>query len=227
MGIIMQTLILNNYFIPETYRWDEGKQIWKYKNDKQVNQIKIDKLYQKIYDKLQDKNNLLTEKLIKKEITINKWKSEFYKNIKFAEINTFLLKTGGAENISNKDIKVLNNNLKKKFSYFNKFVQDIKNGVSEKELKYRAGRYNKSIGSALSSGNLLNKKKTGFNYAYRILGASEHCRDCIFYFSLGVVPIDEFTPIRTNCICQEKCKCSELFFVSLEDAIKSHSNVLI
>jgi hypothetical protein len=82
-------------------------------------------------------------------------------------------------------------------------------------------RYNESIRSALSSGNLLNKQKTGHTYAYRILGASEHCSDCINYASLGVQPIDEFIPPSTNCICQERCRCTGLFFTSLQDAMQS------
>jgi hypothetical protein len=217
----MYSFLISNYLIPDTYIWDKKTKKWQYKNGREVSKNNIDKLYSKIYQTLETKNKQLIDKLVNKEITLNQWKAQFFSNLKLAEINVFLLTIGGAENLVNKDTKILNNNVKKKFTYFSKFVNDIKKGVSEKELRYRSERYNKSVESAISSGNLLNKKRTGFNFAYRRLGIAEHCKDCIYYNSLGVVGIDEFTPIKTNCICQERCKCSEYFFSTLEDAVKS------
>ncbi len=222
MGVVM--LVLNAFHLPSSYIWDKKEQVYKYKSGELVPKTRIDKLFQSNLELLKKRNSKLLNDLYSKELSFDNWRKETFINIKYAEINTFLLKTGGPENISKKDIKILNGNLKKKFEYFSKFTQDIKNGISKVELEYRLKRYNESVYSALSTGDLLNKIKTGNKFAYRILGAAEHCNDCINYASLGVVPIEQFIPVKTNCVCQERCKCTGLFFESLLDATQSFNN---
>lgn len=211
--------------IPDSYIWNKKEQKYFYSNGKEVPKTRIDKLFTDILDKLKEKNNKLTQDLIDKKISISQWKQQFFNNLKYAEINTFLINVGGAENILKKEIKILNRNLKKKYQYFNKFNEDIKSGISEAQLKYRSNRYNESISSAKSNGDLINKFKLGYTHAYRLLGQAEHCADCINYFNQGVVSLNKFTPIKTNCICQERCKCTAYFFKSLEDAVKSFNNL--
>jgi hypothetical protein len=95
-------------------------------------------------------------------------------------------------------------------------AQDIANGrLSLAEIRNRLSLY-------AESGKLTYYETEGAKnekpLVKRVLGAAEHCQECLDYASMGIRPKGELPYPTERCSCKMRCKCSMLY-LSLEEAI--------
>ncbi len=94
-------------------------------------------------------------------------------------------------------------------------TQDIIDGkVTEKQLLNRLKMY-----SDMGKVSYWEQREyLGGEYAQRILGAAEHCADCVAYSRMGIKKSSEVPLPTQRCECGSQCKCS-ILFMSLSEAI--------
>lgn len=103
------------------------------------------------------------------------------------------------------------------------FVQMEAQQVTPKQFRARLDRYIQDVaqGEAIANHALTIRDKP---FAYRALGASEHCPSCIRYAERGVTASSDLPPPRIACECTSNCRCTIFYFGTFEEAIKHATN---
>lgn len=99
--------------------------------------------------------------------------------------------------------------IKSQYEYLDGFANDIKSSPLtwlSGRLNARANLYRNSVYSSYENTNRNEAAADGYNLERRILGASDHCSDCLDYASVGWQPIGTLPPIGDS-ICMSNCKC--------------------
>jgi hypothetical protein len=100
------------------------------------------------------------------------------------------------------------------------FIQVENGSVSNKQFKARLNRYLQDIDQGEAIANHALEIQNGKNYAFRILGDTEHCPSCERYFAMGVAASNLLPPPKIACECTSRCKCTIFYFETLEEALK-------
>lgn len=82
-------------------------------------------------------------------------------------------------------------------------------GLTAAQIAARSALYSNhaqvSYWSALDAG----QKQRGFTQERRVLGAAEHCPDCVGYAAQGWVPIGTLPAPGDGSVCRANCKCTK------------------
>jgi len=125
-----------------------------------------------------------------------------------ASIGTLTM--GGVYNVSQNDLKQIENILQGQFGYFQGLVDDIISGRQKLDgsLMRRLDMYgNAGWGTFIGLMGYMAVTYGGKTQERRILGAADHCRDCLDWARVGWQPIGTLPPIGAS-VCKTNCHCA-------------------
>lgn len=100
--------------------------------------------------------------------------------------------------------------LRREFSYLNRFANELDNipvnAVLTDEFVRRAGSYANAGYSTYQSGVRAREIRFGGRQERNVLGAADHCEECLEMTARGWVPAGTLTPIGSR-ICNSGCRC--------------------
>lgn len=162
------------------------------------------------------------------EIGVYKDAGELLKRI---HISQAIIEAGGIDRLTNSDLGSIGNILKKQFyagktsdgkpfglKHFFKEVE-LNPEYSEAKIEQRLKMY--ALSGEISK-NIIKQNRAaseGKTYMKRILGAAEHCEDCIRYASLNWQPFGTLPLPKVLCRCGVNCKCSVVYSDTPNDDI--------
>lgn len=170
----------------------------------------------------------LADDLADGQIDLAKFQTQAADLIKKIHVGQTILAADGHENVTAEDWLTVGRELKRQFlggvdprtddRFGLKYlIQDIQTGtVSRARLKQRLRLYAQS-GKKTYWG--VRRSKSGDRFGYRVLGAAEHCPECLAYAAEPPKPVESLVLPTERCRCMNQCKCSIRFFKTLEGAI--------
>jgi hypothetical protein len=168
--------------------------------------------------KIEEKRKLLTtysSRISKQEIGVFGDVAQTLKDLHILQAARFK----GFENITQSDLGIIGNQLKKQYyagideetgkkfgiKYLIKDAPDLSIAQIENRLRMYADS-TKIASSLLEARRAI---ETGLTSSRRILGATDaHCKSCLFYASMGFQPIGVLPVPKTACECGSQCLCS-------------------
>lgn len=209
-------LVLTPRILSEIY-YDESTKRYRWRDTKKF--VARDVVNQLVDRRLSEEKTKLTgyaSRIQRGEIGVY---SDVAKTLKNVHLLEAIKAKKGFENITNSDLGVIGNNLKKQY-YLGKDEQTGKNfgikylieeapTISVKQLENRLRMYGESAkltGYTLSQSDALMSGKTAVR---RILGLTDfHCPECLSYAAMGYQPIGTLPLPKTKCTCRANCLCS-------------------
>jgi hypothetical protein len=154
---------------------------------------------------------MIGDRLLSGKISLQDWQLQTAGILKIIHSQTFLLGVGGQKNIAFDDYLILARKLKEQYKYFRNFAIACKQGISPLQFRNRLGQYLKATKGTYYLGFREAARRSGATHGYRILGDTEHCKECLQYASLGNTPIDEIVLPTEKCSCMIECQCNVVF----------------
>lgn len=151
----------------------------------------------------------LTARFRAGEITAVEWQTESMAVIKQATIAAALAGYGGRQNMSSEKWGYVGYRVKEQFVYFRKFAEDMLSGRQRwnGRADARARLYGQSARQTYTDIRRREAATSGHIYERNILGAAEHCNQCVGETSRGWVPIGMLVPPGRR-TCRGNCRCS-------------------
>ena len=151
----------------------------------------------------------LAQSLVNGEIALSDWQMQSAALLKALHVAMGLAANGGLANTSAADLGYIASQIKQQYSYLNKMALQIRKGeqpldgtlVSRAALYTQAGReiYENVVGRAAANAGCTQEKS--------VLGAADHCQDCVGEAAKGWQPIGSLIPIGQR-QCLGNCHCS-------------------
>lgn len=151
----------------------------------------------------------LNNKLVKGEISLRRWQSDFAQNLKSLHIRQAIVTKGGVDRMTDADFLRVGRSLKTEYRYLKDFAKDIKAGkLSEAQIKARSKLYLENSRGQIHRFEEVAAKKKGYQFMRRFLGRTDrHCTDCLSYAALGIQRIGTIPLPTEDCACRARCKC--------------------
>jgi hypothetical protein len=123
-----------------------------------------------------------------------------------AFVALYLFGRGGEGEMGDDDWKELSRLLTEQDKFFDDFALELI-GMSDAELANRLGMYASSGQQAFWTATGMAMTEKGMKQERRVLGAAEHCVDCVAYEAEGWKPVGYFPPPGIGSICMYNCHC--------------------
>lgn len=157
----------------------------------------------------------LAEQLIAGDITHASFRYEMGKAIKSQQTQAAIIGSGGQANMTDNHRRLLDRSIKDQLGYLDGFHRDIRKALNAgnklpARMVSRAGSYADAASATAEQSRRQSMAEEAATetpdlWEVRILGAAEHCNDCVrFAFKPG--PIGSLPPIGDS-ECGNKCKC--------------------
>lgn len=150
----------------------------------------------------------LAQNLVDGSLSLADWQMKSAALLKNLHVAMGLAATGGLEATSASDLGYIASQIKKQYSYLNKMALEIRKGeqaldgtlVARAALYTQAGReiYEAVVARAAKDGGATQERS--------ILGAADHCNDCVGEAAKGWVDIGTLIPIGQR-QCLSNCRC--------------------
>jgi hypothetical protein len=171
------------------------------------------------------------ELLLKGSISLGTWQEATAKSLKTLYLHQMVLARGGLQQTTASDYLATGRLLKDQYVYLRGLAIDLQRGYSINEkgdrvpmtvgrFRQRLALYSKSGRVAFEEGKKRNATEQGGGYMRRFLGIAEHCSDCLRYAALGIQPIGALPLPGVACKCRSNCRCSVVYYQTLEDQIE-------
>jgi hypothetical protein len=151
----------------------------------------------------------LAQSLVDGNLALSDWQMQSATLLKALHVAMGLAAIGGLALASASALGYIASQIKKQYGYLNKMAQEIRNGeqaldgtlVSRSALYTQAGRelYENVVGKMAADGGATQEKS--------VLGAADHCGDCVGEAAKGWSPIGTLIPIGQR-QCLANCHCS-------------------
>lgn len=154
---------------------------------------------------------LLTSMFLDGSMTVDKWQEKFARELKNGIIANYLVGRGVA--LDARDYDNLGRFIGEQFAMFDRMAKDIAAGrLTQPEIMARVKKYAIAAAIAYWLGRDTTAAQSGFVAEQRFLNPAEHCPDCVYYASLGAVPIGTTPPIGRGSICGSNCACNKVYY---------------
>ena len=159
----------------------------------------------------------ISRQLQRGEISAQEWYDGMRGRMKTIHTLDAAIAKGGWQQMTQADWGAVGAVTKRQYQYLNNFVEEILSGKQALDGRFlvRAGMY---ANAARRTGEDLKRREAagrGYDLERRVLGPTEHCRDCLEYAGRGWQPVGSLPPIGDS-ICKVNCRCV-FEFARLED----------
>lgn len=214
--------------LPETIYWDAKAKRYRYKGGDPGQPIKgtfvkrseVLALQRQRLQDLKDSLPSFAEKVARQQIGVQREVADVVKQIHILEATLY---KGGFDKLTERDLGIIGAELKKQYYSgrdelsgkpygLKQLVADAPNNTIQ-QLRNRLTMFGESGQISKNRVEIAEKKAQGLTQKYRILNPADHCSECIYYASIGVVDInDDSVPLpKTRCTCRVNCKCSIVY----------------
>jgi hypothetical protein len=152
-----------------------------------------------------------TDRFIDGKYSIEQWQEKMTQHLRDAWRDTAVAGRGGKKHMTYSDYGKLGSRLRQEYRYLRNFAQGIKDGkYTEAQIRAIADQYADGPRTAYFDGKTAAMRDdAGMTEERRILGASEHCENCIAYAAMGWQPIGTLPEPGTQCLGRHRCKCTK------------------
>lgn len=156
----------------------------------------------------------LAERVVGGTLAPTDWRAVMQNELKGEYIRQYLTGIGGREQMTKSDWGKVGAMLKEQYKYLNGFAKDVaEKNLTPEQVAMRAGMYFNSAREAFEKANAKVQKAQQRDEVAWMLGASEHCEDCLAFAALGWQPVDSdpfggAVPGSGDTRCLTNCQCS-------------------
>lgn len=157
------------------------------------------------------------------ELSLAEWQLQMAQAVRALHVVTGAVANGGIANMSPADWQFVGSQVKKQLGYLQGFADDIMSGrqlVQSGSLTARAKLYAQAARGTYSQVERRREKFAGQIEERRVLGAADHCPDCVTLANQGWQPIGTLPAIGQDTICLANCRC-EFDYQSTESLVRS------
>lgn len=197
------------------FLWDAKSQRYRYADTKRfLSREAMLSLSRRQIDATQNDIGVIAQLLIDRKISLATWQEQTAYTLKLLHLRQSILARGGVDQMKSGDYLEVARTLKSEYGYLRQLAQDVRDGkLTAAQFKARVGMYAAKSRVSFDKGEQSIKKKIGYQFMRRYLGATDkHCSDCIYYFSLGLQVIGGLPLPTEACQCRSRCKCSVRYF---------------
>lgn len=151
----------------------------------------------------------LGRQLITGEITAARWSIEMGRIIEQVNFAGGAAARGGWGQLTGSDTAFIRDRIGSQLDFLSGFYDDVISGKQKMTGQFlrRARMYGDSGRGAYEDMRRLAFAQFGYTEERRILGAADHCPDCLEYAGLGWQPAGTLPPIGDS-ICRTNCRCT-------------------
>jgi len=144
-------------------------------------------------------------------ITLAEWQLEMAKQIKLVHTTAAAGAQGGWLQMSQADWGYTGNLLKNQYGFLDNFAAEVASGQQPLNGRFvrRAGMYGDAGRGSYESMRGRLHRDAGFTEAQRVLGAADHCVDCVDWAGVWK-NLAEIEPIGSS-VCRSNCACSIIY----------------
>ncbi len=171
-------------------------------------------------NQLMDKLPSYAERVYKQEIGVQRELADVIKQIHILEV---VIYKNGFDKVTPSELGIIGAELKKQYysgiSELDGQPYGLKNLIetakqnSIPQIQNRLRMFGQSGGISKNKVEIADKKAQGYTEKYRLLHPGENCPECLYYASLGRVPIDDdVVPLpKQRCSCRTNCRCDIIY----------------
>jgi hypothetical protein len=149
----------------------------------------------------------LANQLRKGEITLDEWSEAMRTEIKAQQLAAAAVARGGMEQMTQEDFGRVGGQIANQYRYLNNFQGEIADGLPlDGRFINRVELYSEASRTTFESTKRDVEEETGATEESNVLGAADHCDECIELTAAGWVEIGSMSPPGRR-ICGNKCKC--------------------
>lgn len=156
----------------------------------------------------------IATELVEGKISPEQFRARMAAELRQLHIGAAILGAGGILNLSEHHMTLVDRRIREQMAYLDRFVTDIQDRIARgvplgnRDIG-RAGQYAASGNVMFSQAQrqFMRNETGGNGLERRVLGAAEHCDDCLAYAAEGWVPVGTLPPIGDS-ICGNNCQCS-------------------
>lgn len=144
------------------------------------------------------------------ELGLSEWQVQTAQAIKALHVATAVAANGGFNNMSPADWGYVGSAVKKQYAFLQGFADDIASGkqlVQSGSLLARTKLYAQAARGTYTQMERRREKFAGQTEERRVLGAADHCPDCVALANKGWQPIGTLPAIGQDSICLANCHC--------------------
>ena len=190
------------------YRWNEVAGRYIAPNGRFVSFEQIRLYLDATLDTSEQKVMALSRQLQAGQITVQEWQLGMRDTLKSIHLASSALAKGGWAQMSQADYGRVGFRLKEQYAYLQKFAKQIENGylldgrfLNRVQLYSQSGRLTYHM---VQRSEMLIR---GMTEEQNILGAADHCSECVSETARGWVPIGDLVLVGQR-ICMTNCRCS-------------------
>ena len=143
------------------------------------------------------------------QITMTVWQAESRAVIKSSQIASALAAYGGRSQMDSQKWGYVGFRIREQYAYFNRFAEDILSGRQRLNGRadVRARLYGQAARQTYVDVQRRQAAQSGVMFERNVLGAAEHCAECVAQTARGWVPIGTLIPPGRR-TCRGNCRCS-------------------
>ena len=141
---------------------------------------------------------------------VRTWYEAMKREIVRSHIQATIAGRGGMLRTRVTDWARVTRQIREEFRYLRQFAVDIvEKNLSTAQIAARSALYSNHAQVSFWSAKDAGQKAQGFTQERRVLGAAEHCADCVGYASQGWVPIGSLPAPGDGSVCRANCQCTK------------------
>jgi len=162
-----------------------------------------------VMDTASARMDLLTQKLIDGDITLASWQRGMMDNIKLSHTAATAASRGGWAAVSQSDWGAAGQMIRGQYDYLRNFAAQIADGTQPLDGRslVRAGMYGDASRGTFEEQRRRGEILIGMEEERRVLGAADHCDDCLDAADEGWQPIGTLPAIGDS-VCHTNCHCA-------------------
>lgn len=155
--------------------------------------------------------SVLGEDLRAGDISLEEWQVAMREQLKSQHLSSAALARGGFDQMTQADYGRVGGQVASQYRYLNNFVSEIKAGLPfDGTFTNRVKLYSEASRTTYESTARDVADEGGASEERNILGAADHCAECVALTDDGWVPIDTMPPPGRR-ECGNNCKCRMVY----------------
>lgn len=198
--------------VRSAFRWDRKLQRYRLASSGQfVRQTAVKRALLRVVDASKDVVGRLGASVAEGSISISEWQVRMAATVKSLQLAAHAAARGGFAALTANDFGRIGSTLRFQYSRLAAFALDIERGrISAPAIEARARLYAASANATFENGRRFGAEVGEMTEERRVLGASEHCEDCVLEALRGWQPLGELREIGDS-RCMANCRCSFRF----------------
>ena len=183
------------HFDATEFTWDPRVNRYRFKDSGQfVNQNQFKSLTRKLISATQVEIEDLLKQRLNSKIPYEDWRRSTLTKLKQLSIQSYILHRGGANKLKAGDLKQVERHLSKQFGFFRNLAIKVRRSELAEDEAFRRLKLYVNNATVVKTVAETQNFALEYQYGFRVLGANEHCPDCIRHASRGIMRSQDLVP---------------------------------